>query len=318
MSAPHAGGLAAAAFLAVALLATPPSRAADLVVDAGVRVAAPACPIAPLSVPAFVDSLRVELAGRPRPPGTTRVGLAVEPCDTATSRVHVAVTNDAGAPAVERDVGLEDIALGARPRALALAVAELVRGEEVALAPAPPAVVAAPPPPPRAASTLVPGVAGDALVALYPSRGTTLWGGRLSASLARGRWGLELFGEAAAGEHGYADGDVALQSFGGGAAAGPRWVRGRFTLAPALVGSVAWARIQGEAAASDVHAGSGDDFTVAVRVRAAASAVFVRVLSVRAFVEGGYMARGFDSRVDGARAAGMSGASLVAGLGLGL
>jgi hypothetical protein len=163
------------------------------------------------------------------------------------------------------------------------------------------------------------GAAADALVALYPNRdGTVLWGGRLSASLARGRWGLEVFGEAAAGEHGYADGDVALQSFGGGAAAGPRWLRGRFTLAPGLVGAIAWARIQGEAGAPDVRAGSGDDFTVALRGRLAASAVFVRVLSVRAFVEGGYMVRGFDALVDQSRAAGMSGASFVAGLGLGL
>jgi hypothetical protein len=98
MSASRAGGLAAAASLAVALLATRVARATEFVVETGVRVAPPACPIAPLSVPAFVDSLRVELAGRPRPPGTTRVALTIEPCDTATSRVHVGVTNDAGAP----------------------------------------------------------------------------------------------------------------------------------------------------------------------------------------------------------------------------
>jgi hypothetical protein len=161
-------------------------------------------------------------------------------------------------------------------------------------------------------------VAADAVVALYPSRDTTLWGGRLSASLARAPWGLELFGEVVAGEHGYPEGDVALQSFGAGVAVGPRWVTGRLTLAPALVGALAWARIQGEAAAPDVVAGGGDDFTVAVRARLAASVVFVRVLSVRAFVEGGFMARGFDARVDEVRAAGMSGVSLVAGLGLGL
>jgi hypothetical protein len=270
-----------------------------------------------VSLPAFVDSLRVELAGRPRLPGTTRVALAVEPCDAATARVHVDVTNDAGAASSGRDVGLEDIALEARPRALALAVAELVRGQEAALAPAPPAVAAAPPPPTTAPALRL-GLAGDALVALFPNRSTTLWGGRLSVALARERWRLEVFGEAAAGEIGYADGDVALQSFGGGVAAGPRWIRGRFLLAPALVGALAWARIQGEAIAPEIHAGSGDDFTVALRGRLAASAVFVRVLSVRAFVEGGYMVRGFDATVDEARAAGLSGLSLVAGLGLGL
>ncbi|HVU52092.1 MAG TPA: hypothetical protein VHL80_15445, partial [Polyangia bacterium] len=171
---------------------------------------------------------------------------------------------------------------------------------------------ATPPPAPRV------GAAADAVVALFPSRSTTIWGGRLSVALARERWRVELFGEAAAGEVGYPDGDVALQSFGAGAAAGPRWVRGRFLLAPALVGAIAWARIQGEAGAPDVQMGSGDDLTAAVRARLAASAVFVRVLSVRAFLEGGLMVRGFDARVDGARAAGMSGASVVLGLGLGL
>jgi hypothetical protein len=39
---------------------------------------------------------------------------------------------------------------------------------------------------------------------------------------------------------------------------------------------------------------------------------------VRAFVEGGWIARGFDATVDGVRAAGLSGATLVFVFGLGL
>ena len=85
-----------------------------------------------------------------------------------------------------------------------------------------------------------------------------------------------------------------------------------------MVGALAWARVQGHASAPDVTMGAGSDVTAALRARVAASAIFVRVLSVRVFVEGGYMVRGFDSTVDGARAAGLSGATIVAGVGLGL
>ena len=258
----------------------------------------------------------VELAGHAREPGATRVALAIEQCDPATTSVNVAVTNDAGAPGAQRDVGLEDIALEARPRALALAVAELVRGAAPAAPPpAPPAVAAAPPP---AAPSFTTSVAADALLALFPQRGTTLWGGRLSATIDRGRLGLGLFAEGAAGEHGYAEGDVALQSFGAGVMAGPRWISGRLTLAPALVAALAWARIQGHAGEPGVTSGGGADLTAALRVRVAASVIFVRAVSVRVFLEGGWMARGFDATVDGARAAGISGATLDAGLGLGL
>jgi hypothetical protein len=312
MTASRAGVLVVAA----SLLASE-ARGADAVVE-GVRVAAPACPIAPLSVPAFVDSLRVELAGRARAPGTTLVTLAIEPCDTATTRVRVAITNDAGAAEVEREVGLEDIAVDARPRALALAVAELVRGTQGPTAPpAPPPVAAATTPLTRepASST---SFAADALVSLYPNRDTVLGGARLSASIDRPRWSLAFFGEGALGEHGYDVGDVDLQSFGAGVVAGPRWSSGRFTLSPAVVGALGWARVQGHAGAPGVVAGSGSGLTAALRARLAASSIFVRVVSVRAFLEGGWMARGFDATVDGARAAGVSGATLVVGVGLGL
>jgi hypothetical protein len=323
MTAFRAGGVAAASVaVAFTLLGLAPcARGAELAVDEGVRVVSPACPIAPVSVPAFVDSLRVELAGRPRPPGTTRVRLAIEPCDTATARVHVVVTNDAGAPGAERDVGLEDIAVEARPRALALAVAELLRIAAVDAAAAPPPAVAAAPtpaPPPAPAPRWVPGAAADAVVALFPSRDTALWGGRLSASLDGPRLALALFGEATVGRHGYDVGDVDVESFGGGAVVGRRWASGRYALAPALVGALAWAHVQGHAGEAGVTAGGGSDLTAALRARVAFAAVFVRFVSVRAFVEGGWVVRSFDAKVDGARAAGVGGASFVAGVGLGL
>ena len=75
---------------------------------------------------------------------------------------------------------------------------------------------------------------------------------------------------------------------------------------------------KGHAGEPDVIAGGGSGLTAAVRARVALSSIVVSVASVRAFVEGGWIARGFDATVDGARAAGLSGATLVFGLGLGL
>src|SRR6266851_4010555 len=101
MTAARAGVLAVATTLVA--LPAPSAHAADVTVVAGVRVAPPSCPIAPLDVAAFVDSLRVELASRPSAPGTTLVTLAVEPCDPGTTRVHVAVASDTGQAGAERD-----------------------------------------------------------------------------------------------------------------------------------------------------------------------------------------------------------------------
>jgi hypothetical protein len=162
------------------------------------------------------------------------------------------------------------------------------------------------------------GVAADALVALYPLRDTALFGGRLSLSLGRPRLHVALYGEGAAGRHGYDLGDVDVESLGGGVIVGaPRSV-GRAVLTPALVGGLAWAHVAGHAGMPDVTAQAGSGLTAALRARLALSTIFVRVVSVRAFVEAGWVVRGFDATVDGARAAGVSGATIVVGAGLGL
>ena len=306
----------AAVVLAAALVGgSPRARAAEVTVVAGVRVATPTCPIAPLSVPAFIDSLRVELADRARAPQSLVVTLAIEPCDPATTRVRVSVVGDSTGADASRDIGLEDIAVEARPRALALAVAELVRTRQPPVAPPPVVVVA---PSPSAASRTALAAAGDAIVSSFPSRATTLWGARLTLLVDHARWRLGVLGEAAAGGRDYDVGRVALQSFGVGLVAGPRWTTGRLTLCPGLAGALAWARIEGTAGASDVVAGSGSALTAAVRAHVDASARVGRQLSLRALVEAGTMVRAFSATVDAAPAAGVSGISILVGLGLGL
>jgi hypothetical protein len=309
----------AGVFAALVLLAPAGVRAADpTTVVSGVRVASPACPIAPLSVPQFVDALRVELTGQDTGHGATLVTLAVEPCDPSTTRVLVTVSDMNSQRGMAREIELGDVAPTARPRALALAVAELVRTTQPAApAPPPPAPEVAVAPPLIEVAPLTRVVAGDALYAAFPSRDTSLWGGRLSLSAERGHLHAGAFADFLIGDHGYALGSVTLQSMGAGLFAGPRWAVGRFSVSPGLLGSVAWAHIEGRAGAPDVTARSGDGVAVALRARVLVSWGFGRSLTARALVEAGWMPKGFDALVDGARAAGLSGGSIVAGVGLG-
>jgi hypothetical protein len=314
MTAVRAGVLAALALLAPAV-----ARAADpAVVVSGVRVASPACPIAPLAIPQFVDALRVELTGQDTGHGATLVTLAIEPCDPSTTRVLVSVSDVNSQRGSAREIDLGDVAPTARPRALALAVAELVRTTQPP-APEPPPPAPQPPagPPPVEVSPITRVVAGDALYAAFPARHTALWGGRLSLSAERGHLHAGAFADFLSGDHGYDLGSVTLQSIGAGLFAGPRWAAGRFSVSPGLLGSVAWAHIEGRAGAPDVTARSGDGVAVALRARVLVSWGFGRAMTARALVEAGWMPKGFDALVDGARAAGLSGASIVAGLGLG-
>lgn len=311
---------AVVAALGVSLFAPPrPARAVEAqYVTANVRLALPTCPIAPFSVPAFVDVLRVELAARAATDGATLVSLAVDPCDTSTTHVQVSATNAAGGYGTARDVDLGDVALDARPRALALAVAELVR--LVRPPSAPPATAPVPETPPAVqpvdAATLV-AIDAHALLDVYPARDTRLWGGRLSVSGLRGRWQAGGFGDFVSGERHFADGRVELLSLGGGGFVGPRWAWSRVALSPGLAASAAWSRAQGHAAAPDVVAGTGSAPTASVRARVTAALLVGRALSVSALVEAGYVVRAFDATVAGARATGISGAALVFGLGLG-
>ena len=56
-----------------------------------------------------------------------KVTLSIEPCDAATQQVGVAVDVADPPRTIERQVSLADLPPEARPRALALAVAELIR-----------------------------------------------------------------------------------------------------------------------------------------------------------------------------------------------
>jgi hypothetical protein len=317
MAAARAGVTALLLVLTVPVVA----RAADpTAVVAGVRFAAPACPIAPLSVPDFVDALRVELAGRDPGRGETLVRLAIEPCDPSTVRVQVTVTDTGSERASAREIDLADVAQPARPRALALAVAELVRTVQAPATPPPAAPVvaqgAAGPAPPLP-EPLLRVVAGDALYAAFPSRDTSLWGARLSLSVERAHWHAGVFGDFLAGAHSYDVGHVTLQSLGAGVFAGPRFGTGPLTISPGVVGALGWVHVDGNPGQAGVVGQSGDGLVAGLRARLLFSWALGRSLALRALVEGGWEVKGFDALVDGSRGAGLSGVSLVGGLGLG-
>jgi hypothetical protein len=310
-----------AGVLAATLLAAPAAEAAEARhVFAGVTFAAPECPITPVSVPAFVEALRVELAAPATPTDVTRVSLAVEPCDTSTTRVLVSATNWTTGRGTARDVDLGDVTPDARPRALALSVAELVRGVRA------PAPVEAPPAatlPPPTVVTIADGSSptlfaldAQAIAALYPARDTTLWGGRVSVYGVSGRWVHGALGEITTGERSYPDGRVELFSVGAGLFTGPRWAWRRATLSPGLVATIAYTQIAGRPASADVKGTTDASPTVAVRARVAANFLTGRTLSLSALAEGGVVVRKFDSTVNGAQAAGIAGPSVVLGLGL--
>jgi hypothetical protein len=315
---------AGAGVFALLLVLTAPAvaRASEpTTVVAGVDVVPPNCPIAPLSLTGFMDALRVELAGQATAAGGTSVTLAIEPCDPATNRVQVTVAETGTQRASGREIDLGDVAESARPRALALAVAELVRAmRQPAAAPPPP-----PAPPPQPAVAVAPSlvepltstIAGDALYAAFVDRDTSLWGGRLSLSVERGHWHLGVFGEFLGGSHGYEQGHVTLQTLNGGVVVGPRWVAGRLTFSPGVAGTFGWAHIDGSPSEEEIVGRSGDGVTASARARLLVSWAVGATLAVRALVEGGWTYKGFDALVEGARAAGLSGSTLVLGLGLG-
>src|SRR5262249_22522609 len=97
--------------------------------------------------------------------------------------------------------------------------------------------------------------------------------------------------------------------------AGPRFSRGRASVSPGLAADIGWTRVAGHAEVPDVFAGTGSGPTAAVRARVALEVSIRRALSLSALAEAGYVVRAFDAHVDGARATGVSGPTILLGLG---
>lgn len=313
------------AALVAAVIAPLTARAADLPV---IRVLPPLCEAAPLSIDDFVDSLRVELAGR-QPhccvvgpsgdaiPDAVRVTLAIEPCDPATQ--HVGVTVDVASPprTVERQVSLSDLPPEARPRALALAVAELIRsaGEPAQPDTAPAAVPPDRPPdtpPPR--FVLTGNVAGA--FRRHLSSDTNLWGARLGISVSSSAWQATMDIGAAASRNDVSLGEVSILEGSAGLFAGPRFRLGPVIASAGPTATLGWAQIVGRASLSTVTPGTGWGLVSTAGARAAAEGPASGEVRAFGYVEGGYTVRGLDALAAGQQVAGIAGAYLTLAIGV--
>jgi hypothetical protein len=289
-------------------------------------------PLAP-----FLDSLRVELAGRglhcctlansgdgkPTDPAL-HVRVEIVPCATDADRVQVFVRTPTDSRVVEREVSLADVAQPARPRALALAVAELIRSlgqgalGETPAAIAIPAQSALPSSASSRAEDVRPATLSlhvEAEARAFPTRDTMMWGGRARLT---GHWrklhaDLDLGGNSARtrGELG----DVLLRSASAGLGLGPRFAAWTFIIDLGLHAEVGWAWIRGEPAFADVKTNAGSALISSVGFRLSLEApVQVRIRPTLTLESGGVV-RGVKAEVNGQPVAGMTGYYLLAALG---
>jgi hypothetical protein len=318
-----------------------PGRLAVVAVLAGLSPAARAQPSAPpplvvraptadcAAAPpflAFVDSLRVELASSgpaccsivapDAAVAAPALTLTLTGCDPGADRFTIEVADQGTGRTRSRPISFADVTPDARPRALALAVAELVRSTEAALsaetrAPAAalePAVTPSPDSGPRGAAL--------ADVRAYPGAHTVLWGGRVAMALDRARWRGELDLGAAGGSRQVSLGRVDVTLAAAGLAVGPRFRAGAWAFDLGAVGELGWARIDGEPGQGGVTAGSGSGLTAAFGARAGAEAPASRSLRFRLVVEAGGVARRLTGDVNDVEAAGISGPYVRLGVGL--
>jgi hypothetical protein len=303
----------------------------------------PACSSAPFSVEAFLGSLEVELAGHvpacclleqaPQPPAGDphaglRVTLSIDPCDGSATSVDIQVRDPARPADLERRVGLGDIPIDARPRALALAVAELVHSATVP-APNPPPLTAAAPPGAssagagdsgRPARPRVPWIYLSGIIELeaHPGHNMTLWGVRPSAAVARGHWQGALEVDFMAGDPSVALGDVRTRLLAGTLAAGPRFSWGHLLVDLSASGRLGWGWMAGRTRDASAVASSGSaPFASAGGRLGIFLPTAAEVSHLRAFVEAGAMIHGLEATVNGTAAAGLTGGYVLFGVGFG-
>jgi hypothetical protein len=296
-----------------AVIAPITARAAEIPV---IRIFPPACEASPVSVDDFIESLRVELAGR-QPhccvvgPGgdaaadAVKVTLVIEPCDPATPEIGVRVDVTQPPRTMQRQVALADLPPEARPRALALAVAELIRtaGE--------PAPAAAPVPDEQRNQGFgqrfdVMGSVAGAMQHHF-KHGTTLWGARLGITVSSGRWRAALDAGAATNHTAVSIGSVSILLASAALFAGPRFDAGPVVVGFGPTAALGWARIKGQSTDPSVGAGEGTGLVATAGVRAAVEGPAGHLMGLVGWLEAGVTVRRLDADVQDQPAAGISG-----------
>jgi hypothetical protein len=284
----------------------------------------------------FLDSLRVELAASkldcctladpsdgPPAAGSLQVRFEVVPCVADPDRVQVSAQSSADARVAEREISLADVVPSARPRALALVVAELIRSLEQRPREAPPETITAPAK--ASISTPSAGVAlaralavvveGEARV--YPTRDTLMWGGRVRFTASRRSFHADLDCGADFARAGSELGDVVLRSATAGLGVGPRLQTSVAIIDVGLHAELGWAWIRGEPRSADVRTGTGSDLISSLGLRVSLAIPARLKIRPSLTLESGAVLRGVKGEVNGQPVAGMTGYYLLAGLGVG-
>jgi hypothetical protein len=327
-----APGLRPTPTLAAESAPVPPSSQAVVVLP-------PWCGADSLSFDAFLDDLRVELAGRRPwccalgnaddwPPATAsiRVELQVDSCAANANHVRAVVSDPAHDRDLGREISLADVAEAARPRALALAVAELIRslGQGVAVTAPPLATKAEVAKPPSSQASVRQSTMGatslyaDFGVCGFPSRDTALWGGRLGFTAGWRAWHVDLDAGGGFARTHVDLGEVRVGAATASLTVGPRFKTGMVRIDLGLRGELGWAWVDGVAGSTSVRAGAGSDLISSAGLRLSLLAPRDWWAGARIGLEGGSVIHGVSGEANGQAAAGIAGFYWLASVGLAL
>ena len=309
-----------------------------------VEVSSPSCAASSFQIIPFLDCLRVELAGSKHAcctladssggataTASLRVTIEVVPCVADGEDVQVSVRDLSDGRELERAVGLADVAPTARPRALALAVAELIRslGEAARDEVPPPAIVRAealPPAPTPTPTPTSPGVARpdrlsvhlEGETRLLPTRDTTMWGGRARFTTLWRRLHLDVdLGVDLASAHDDL-GEVRFRSASLGLGVGPRFVSRAAILDLGLRAGLGWAWVSGQTSLADVRTQAGSDFVSNLGLRVSADVPAGMKVRPGIALEAGLVLHGMDGEASYRPVVGMTGYYALLALGLAL
>ena len=299
-----------------------------------VVVSPPACPSDIFPTAPFLDGLRVELAGRglscctaAAPGDAVPAGPAVSiridlpSCAAGADTVQVSVRDGATGRTADSQVSLGDVAQPARPRALALAAAELLRSLQepnaderearVAPTPVPPPRPVQPAPAPRTVTLRV-----EANTRATTGPETRAWGGRAGVSAERRGLHVDLDAGGSYGRTAVALGTVVLETATAAVGFGPRFMTGPVALELGLRAELGWAWVHGESTAPDVLTSAGSRLISSMGLRGTVAVPARRRLHPYLGLEAGWMTRALPAQVNGETAAGLTGLYWVVALGM--
>ena len=215
-------------------------------------------------------------------------------------------------------VSLTDVARTARPRALALAVAELIQNLTHSPRDASPAPANAGTPPALSTPAAVVrtglrvGVGPELRV--LPGGHATLWGGRLWLAASRAAWQLTVDLGGDQGSTTRDAGTITLAMATAGIAAGPRFEVGGAVADVALAAAFGWARAEGSSSQPGVSTNAGTRIVGSVGARIGFEAPAATVVGLRGTLEAGATVASLNAQIDGVKAAGVVGVYVAIGM----